>query len=492
MKNTKRILTAMLALLTIAGTAASCGNDTTDPGKTTTKNPSTQTDTDDGIKDNLPELNFNNETIKILHFGYEMIGDTPDWNREGDNIADAVASRDLATEERLGVTIEYAKGSDDWYAYPAEVKKLTQSGDCPYDLIFMESSQCFKLALENCFLDISDLDYVDLEQPWWYKDFMDGSSISTDKRFLLTGAFSISTLEGASCTIFNKTLYNNYFESYHDLYDMVEAGTWTYDALIELCRDAYDNVNGNTEADEGDIFGMFNRGIKTANYMSMSTGLTYLDRDEDGLPVLNLYNEDSLRWVETLHEILSNNEIAYTNPDVDGIEHFVSGKAVFFPGTLAEFTSYEVRNMNDPHGVLPMPVLDEGMKYMSAAATVNGQSAVIPTTAPDNRLEIAGAVMESLCIEGYRSVLPAWYDVALKGKHADDERDADMIDIIYDTIDTSFIMAADKLLGTGTFFFDMLVNDKKTPGEFASYYETKSSNLNKKWKDMLDNYANLE
>jgi len=499
MKHSFRITSALLALLTVGSTLLSCGStdssadtpETTSAGDGTT---AAVTEDPNAIVDNLPALDFGGDTVSIMHFGLAQMGgnDTSDWDKEGDVVADAVSARDLATEERLNITLAYEAGSDDWSAYPDQVRKMIQSGDCPYDIFFLESSQCFRLSLDGYFRDVANLSYIDINQPWWYKNFMDGGAISTDRRYMLTGAFSISTLEGASATIFNKRLYNNYFESYTELYDMAEAHTWTYDKFIEICRAVYQDLNGNGTADSADLYGLFNRGQQTVNYVSMSTGLSYLKRDDNGLPVLDIYNDNSIRWVEKLYTILNEHNISYTNADLDGMDHFANGSSLFFLGWLSEYTDETIRSMEDPYGVLPMPVLDEGMEYMSAAGTVNGQSAVIPVTTDESRLDLCGAVLESLSIEAYRTVIPAWYEVALKSKHADTERDADMIDLIYNTIDTSFIMIADKLLGTGSFFFTMLVSSKKTPGEFASYYEKQASKLEKSWNSMLDSYASLE
>ena len=500
MKKSIRIACALLALLTVSPAVVSCGN-TSAGGDVTETAPGASTETasvtedPNAIKDNLPALDFGGDTVSIMHFGLETMGgnDSSDWERAaGDVVADAVVTRDRATEERLNLTLSYAAGSDDWGGYPSEVQKMIQSGDCPYDIFFLESSQCFRLSLDGYFREVSDLAHIDLGQPWWYRDFMDGGSISTDMRYFLTGAFSISTLEGASCTIFNKKIYNNFFESYTELYDLVDEHKWTYDKFIALSRDVYQDVNGNGEADAGDLYGLFNRGQQTVNYVSMSTGLTYLQRDDNGLPVLDIYNDDSIRWVEKLYTILKEHNISYTDKDIDGIAHFAEGNALFFLGWLAEYTDEVIRGMEDPYGVLPMPVLDEGMEYMSAAGTVNGQSAVIPVTTDEARLELCGATLESLSIEAYRTVIPAWYEVALKSKHADTERDADMIDVIYNSIDTSFIMIADKLLGTGSFFWSMLGESKKTPGEFASFYEKKAKTFDKNWTKMLESFAELE
>ena len=358
----------------------------------------------------------------------------------------------------------------------------------------MESSQCFRLSLDGYFQDLIDLPYVELEQPWWYTGFMNGGAIRTDHRYYLTGAFSITTMEGASAIVVNKALFNNNFGDYNDLYDLVKEGAWTHDRFTEYCAAVYNDINGNGENDEADIVGFANQGQRTINYLSMSTGLPYMQRDENGIPQLDLYNDHAIQWVDTIYNLLYNDNYAFQPDDpnaYDGAPHFAEGKALFLPGLLSGYTSTKLRDMEDPKGVVPHPVLEEGMKYISAAGTVNGESVVLPSTTPQELREMCGAAMEALSFEAYRLVVPAWYEVALKSKYADAERDAEMIDIIYDTIDTSFIMMADKLLGSGSFFYFAVGQDKIDGGGYTSYYEKNIKALQTKWDNMLSAYDAL-
>ena len=500
-KETIRMTAALLAVLSVSAVSFSaCGEASGQPAGENTPNGSEEAavteaaETEDTIKDNLPALDYGGDTVKIHTFGWKdaIRFDGAGNGETGDVIDAAVYQRNLATEERLNMKLEFSNGGDDWAGFPTEIEKMVKAADCPYDMIFLESSQCFRLCLNGYFRELSNLPYIDQNQPWWYKEFMDGGSISTDSRYFLTGAFSITTLNGASCAIFNKRLFGSYFEDYNELYTLVENHQWTYDKLIEYCKAVYTDVNGDGKADTDDIYGFFNRGQQTVNYVSMSTGYRYLQRDKDNLPVLDLNNEDGIRWSEYMYRMLYEDNMSLTDAKQDGLVHFASGKSLFFLGMLSEYIKDEVRGMEDPHGVLPMPVVDEGMEYMSAAGTVNGMSAVLPVTTGDDRLDICAATLESLSIEAYRTVIPAWYDVALKSKYVDTERDSKMIDIIYNTIDTSFIMIADKLLGTGSYFYNMLVSSKKTPGEYVSYYEKQSKTILKKWDAMIESYLALE
>jgi len=494
---TKRLLCLLLAIgsffsLTACSTGNNTDKQTTDESLTSAE--SDKNNAEEIPRDNLPELDFNGAAVKIMHFGIEnaVLKDAVGDDSGGDVVSDAVYNRNLHVEDRLKIRFVWTAGNDVWHEYPMEVETLILAGDFPQDMVFMESSECFRLSLQGYFRNVADLPYIDLEQPWWYTDFMNDGTITPDKRYLLTGAFSITTLEGASAVVFNKKLFDDNFKDYNELYDIVESNDWTYDKFLEYCTAVYKDQNGNNEKDAEDVWGFVNRGIQTVNYMSMSTGLSYITRNEKGYPMPDLYNEATLKWVDTLYTMLYGGEAAYTVSDAAvAYPHFTAGKALFFPGQLSEYTDVRIREMDAPYGVVPMPVIEYGLPYMSAAGTVNGESAVIPTTTAEDMLELCGAVLEALSSEAYRTVVPAWYEVALKSKHADTKRDADMIDLIYDTIDTSFIMMADKLLGTGSFFNTAVNINQISAGEFASYYEANAPTLDTKWADMLKAYEDL-
>ena len=76
MKHTTRIACALLALLTVSPAIVSCGN-TADAGTVTEANTAASTGTAavtedlNVIVDNLPALDFNGETVSIMHFGLE-------------------------------------------------------------------------------------------------------------------------------------------------------------------------------------------------------------------------------------------------------------------------------------------------------------------------------------------------------------------------------------------------------------------------------------
>lgn len=494
----KRLISLLLALILISSFIAcadtsdkepSNNGDATDVESTVAEETETTALSRENTPDNLPALDFQGATVNIYHFGledavkYDAVGE-----QSGDVVYDAVYRRNLNVEERLKVKINWIAGSEDWDGHPNNVKTYILSGLNDYDIIFEENSRCFQHSLYGYWKDLIDAPYLDYDQPWWYDSFMSKGSIDNSHRYFVTGDFALTTLFGASASYFNKPLFTQYFGDVNELYNAVLDGKWTHELAMKYCRDVYTDVNGNNEADKDDIFGFRYQEWGVINYLSMSTGLEYSTRDSEGLPVLNIYNEDSIKWGETLYKMLYTDNMSIETDTTSLQKAFRDSKSLFHFGLLGDANIF--RDTSFEFGILPHPKLYESLNYVSAAGTVNGEGAAIPTSTPDDKLELCCAVLEALCAESYRIVVPAYYDTALKVKYVEQPIDAQMIDIIYNTIDSSFIMIADKELGTGSIFKNA-VYKSGNEGAFASFWSKQEKSITKKWDKMIEQYKSL-
>lgn len=484
----KRITALLLSLAVVLAVLASCAQDST--GDVTTPETSAETTIEESetkLQSKLPKLDYQGTNVRIKYFGYqdsEMYDAVGELS--GDVVTDAVYNRNIRVADQLNVKFEWIKGSDVWESFPEEIRKSVMAGSDDFDLVFMESSQCYRLSLEGFFKSFTGAPYIDYEAPWWYTEFMNEACITPDQRYFVTGAFSLTTMLFASAMYFNKTIYNDNFGDPRELYQKVLDKNWTYDELIRLSRGAYKDLNGNNEVDDGDLMGFYTHGIRTVNYLSMSTGLTYIQRDERGVPVLDIYNDDTLKWVDLLYTMCFDKTVSLPESNMKA---FLEERALFYLMMLTSIN--EIRESDFAWGILPYPTLYEGMDYKSAAGTVNGNSAVVPTTADESMFEICCAVLEALSYDAYTNVVPAWYEIALKHKYADTEMDSKMVDVIYDSIYCPFIMVIDKYLGLGSFFYTSVYQAKVDSGKFASYWEkVKKSNLSQ-WDKMIDKYFKM-
>jgi hypothetical protein len=496
----KRLITAFLALLLTAScfSLAGCSetgtqNDPANPaGTNSSDNPTADEPEETEITranypDTLsPDLDFAGTTLNILTFGlencqkYDALGEL-----NGDVVLDAVYNRNITVEDRLNVKFNFIAGSADWGGFPGEVSQFLQAGTDDYDLIMEESSQLFSQSIQGYYYDWLTLDNVNLEQPWWYRDMMAESQFDNTKRYFLNGDICLTVFFGASAMYYNKPLFIDYFGDPNQLYDAVLDGTWTYDKFADYCRGVYTDVNGNGSADDADIMGFRFEQWGIPNYMSMSTGLTYVLRDEEGFPILDIYTEDGIKWGETLYKLLYTDKISMQGSKQDT---FIAGTSLFFPGMFD--TAMVLRDVDFEYGIVPYPKLDESLDYLCGAATANGCGVAIPVSANPAKISATTAAVEALCAEAYRKVVPAWYDTALKIKYSDATIDAQMVDIIYDHINSPFIMMADKALNTGSIYTNA-VYGSNNEGAFASWWAKNEKLLVKKLEKAIDSYKNL-
>ena len=438
--------------------------------------------------DNLPDgLNFNGETISIYHFGsensikYDCIGEMG-----GDVVLDAVYNRNIAVEDRLGVKINWIAGSAEWDGFPSEVLMMLQSGSADYDIIFEESSRLWQQSIQGYYRDLIDEEYIDLDQPWWYSAMMEESNLDNNRRFFLNGDICLTVMLYASAMYFNKGMFTDYIGDVNQLYDSVLDGTWTYDKFADYCRQVYTDTNGNGVTDDADIMGFRYGQWGIPNYMSMSTGLSYTTRDEEGFPVLNILSDKSITWSETLYKLLYTDNISMEGSKQDT---FIAKTSLFYPGQFE--TAHALRQVDFEYGMLPYPKLDETVDYMSGAGTANGNGVAIPVSVAADKVGVLCAAIEALCAEAYRHVTPAWYDTALKIKYSVGLVDSQMVDIIYEHINCPFIMMADKELNLGSIFTNG-VYGSSSEGSFVSYYEGRSKLLEKSLERAIENYKKIE
>ena len=124
------------------------------------------------------------------------------------------------------------------------------------------------------------------------------------------------------------------------------------------------------------------------------------------------------------------------NPDYEDLVHhvFSEGRAMFYYGLLSRAVTH-FSDSDVIYGVLPMPKLDETQDQYYGGST--DRPIVVPTTASDD-LDNIGIVIEALNAEGYKQVYPAYYEVAMKTRYADQTDDAKMIDIVHDNVIIAF------------------------------------------------------
>ena len=490
-KSLFRTASGLLALLMTGSVLLSCGSDTGTPTETTggvDTTPVTEAVTEAGIEyveDSLPDnLNFDGRQFTIYVASYNEFFEGPEEST-GDVVDDAVIDRNRAVEERLNIALEYYfDGTAQWDTIAGIISKFIMAGDTTYDLFTGQQYGITSLLANGGFVNVYDLEHLDFTKPWWNNRYMDELSIGKDARFFLVSDFLISAFLSTHVVFFNKTMYGKLHEDPNELYNYVLDGTWTLDKMTQVAKDAYVDLNNNGQTDIDDQLGYvtYLAAASVDPFMYLSD-IEFTPHDSEGNVSIDIVNEQCVdlttKIVEYFHQpgSLFQTENGACNPQ------FTNGKAQFL-GINTISAAKAFRDMKDDFSFLPYPKLTEEQEHYNCVVADIAAPGAVPGTSLN--LDMAGAVIEALSSESYRSVLPTYYETALKIKYSRDDITSQIIDIIHDASYTDFLYAySSSLGGIGVIMRDLVA---KNSTDYMSLVSKKEKSVNKFLEKLITAY----
>lgn len=468
------LLTAMLTGM------ISCGGTTeeTEVAIDTTQTVDTETqveeETDPTEIDELPTdcMDYEGYTFTILSNEHGetavawKIVDIVSEELNGERINDAVYERNLAMEDRFGVTIAQNLQADPY----GVAMQLITAGDDSFDLLQTGiMSQC-SMVVKGYLLDMAALDYINFDKAWWDSTAIDGITIG-DQVFYAPGDSILNSKKATWVVVFNKQLTSD--AGIPDLYTTVKEGAWTLDKMNTYGEQISRDVDGDGEMTWGvDVFGI---GLQNEVVLPllMGTGTKLIQMNADGSYTYNLGSSAILDSMEQIWNFLhSGNHILNCN-DYDGKLNnqwsdfrtlFMSDQIGFFMGHLGTVTLVG-GDMNSDFGVLPFPKLDEAQEnYYSSFQYGNCYAISVPKTASDTKR--TGLLTEAYEMLSHTTVLPAYYDYTLTLRSARDTASGEMLDIIFGSRNFDISLAFANTTGVQTFLED--AGCKSTSFAYAS------------------------
>lgn len=499
---TKSVGSLLLAALTLASVLVSCGGDTPGESQVTTGAADTESiavETEETLKSLVPDgLDFGGEEIRIYSAPY-FETDTFMLHVDeetGDVVNDAVFKRNLALESKFNVSFTYEDTYQNGSGVDAavQIRKFVTAGSDDYDIIFGCQYNLAPLVLDNIMLNLDGAEYLHLDQPWWYQNHIQEMSIGHGKTYFVTGDITLGVLRNMSCMYVNKQVYTQNYESVDEMYQEVLDGKWTFDRLSQICTEMYQDLNGDGTYDDDDRYGI---GVITANltdHFTYNAGIRATTRDENNIPVLTMNNEQTVNHTQKLYSLYYENPgvrvfpADYNSLDIVMPNKFNENELLYLPGWF--YTAELLRNMEVDYAVIPFPKYDEAQEtYLSLAHDIS-VTACLPTTC--SKVDMATAIMEEMAFLGYRDVLPAYYEVAIKVKYNRDSTDAAMqiLDIIHDNCTTDFAFIYNYALGGVGLIERDLMSGKKA--DFSSFYAKKEKTYEKKLAELIDVFTSIE
>ena len=213
-------------------------------------------------------------------------------------------------------------------------------------------------------------------------------------------------------------------------------------------------------------------------------GNLFSEKDESDYPTASFNTEKNVSLIvkilEFMKRLRSISITGTTTTNLDTRADFKKGQGLF--GWAMLQTVRDLRSSEVEFGVLPIPMAYEDQdRYYTAIAKYHASFISISSAMPETSYDRTGIILEALSAESKYTLIPAYYEVALKGKYIRDDESADMLDIIKNT----FIYDLGDFLCFGNLGWGItntLTEEKSTDvaSLYASYekaYERDISNL---------------
>lgn len=445
--NKKRIIALTLIVAALLPTFASCsenkGNsDNETPSKETTGTSETaggesesESETEK-ILPNLPDETFGGMDFNIYMSSNDEYGTVKDdFTAEeytGEPINDARYTRNINVEQKFDIKINtFPSATAGDTTGTSHIKQSVTTADYAYDLTMLAGYSTCNLAADNILLDLKDVEYIDLEKPWW--DQMANQDLLVhDMLFYTTGDISTSDNEATYCILYNKNMATD-LQLTENPYEMVREGTWTIDNFAKLVTNVAQDLDGNGVYDDKDRYGVL---IWDDSIMGVVNGAGEKCASVvDGGLQMSLYNDKTVSVLEKYFKFANDSKISYAYQrkelgDKLIVEMFQNNQALFLQQLLQVIPKY--REMDADFGVLPYYKYDDAQdRYYNTVGSWHSVFLCLPKVQKDVRA--TGIIVEALAAESLDTVTPAYYDVTLKDKVARDQDTQEMLDLILST-----------------------------------------------------------
>ncbi len=442
MKLYARIIAMLCAIVMLSACFVGCAN-TNDPEVTTDNAQTTvpgqagpevtepsNVDDDGYLIDDLPkDLNYKNEIVTILNWKAERVEfDVLEEETGVDMVKDAVYSRNMKVQERLGVTFEWTEqeGNNSHRKDFASYVQNCYSGGTYYDIIATYSRTSAMLCTAGLLQNLNEIEenYINTDKPWWPASMLETCSID-DSLFFVSGDISTNILHFMYAIYYNMDLLEKL--QLENPVDLVDNKTWTLDKLIEMTSGLYSDEDQSGSPTGADSYGFCSSYFHLDAFYTGS-GLRLVEDDKDDILAISedFFSQKAVDLADKLGAWFNQGDcyVSRRNDKWDEDEPFIEGKAVFIQNrvymadSLYQGGTGPLRNVDWEFGILPTPLYDENQDdYITLLGNPITLWSVM-SNAKDPSM--SSAVIECLASEGYRKTSPALFENNMKYRYTPD------------------------------------------------------------------------
>ncbi len=505
----KKIISIILALLLVSVLFVSCAESgseeskpaqsTEDPGKDTSgsdvseetsKSPASPYVDENGNYVITNEIqNFGGEEFSIIVRGaisgtYQSDDFTTGSELYGETLDVAVTDRNRKVEETYGVTLKIYKNDNIHNDIVTDISGGTQL----YDAIMPTLTSLATLAADGNLIDLATLDAIHLDAPWYDENCTEAMSIN-NQYFFTTGDITILNKVNTSSILFNKEMIVT--KGLEDPYQLVRDHQWTYDKMKEMAKQVTADTDGEDGMSGKDTWGLLASQDDVLTFYG-GAGKLLCDKDADDFPILSFGSEDTLTIVQKLlGDMLEKNTwVVYAQQFEDPIwvtslNAFIEGRVLFRPSAFSATTKLRIAGAD--FGIVPLPLWNEEQDNYRAYCG-GDQTAGIAISIGCEDPEYSAYMIEAISCESKKYITPAYMDINLKSKDAQDEESLEMLNIIFSNIvyDVGYVYN----FGGINSMFTNLVKAGKT--DIVSTFDAQKGSIENAIEEVIETYLALE
>lgn len=394
----------------------------------------------DYVCDLPKELDYGKRTVTMLYPKARKDELDSDSLGKGGNISDAVYERNLTVENQLNVQLDFTDRNDHVVVRDT-ISTLVRSGDSSIQLFSVGVYVCMEPVLSGCYLNLNEMDYLDLSKHYWTQDFNRMMTFTENNlQFVATAPIALSLFRNGYLTIFNRGLFRD--RSIPDLYEAVDNGTWTLEYQGKLVADQWYDADGDGTKSEGDFYGFLTDKLVLADGYAVSSDIHLVEQNEEGYMT---YNADRLdRFVLMAEKVsaLYNSQGTYAFASGGGIGKFVREEGLMATAMFHDLEGQIEALTEISYGIAPLPKLTAEQPdyhtYIQDGVSCYGVSSAISDEGDQDML---GAVLESMAYHSYTVVRPAYYDSALSLRFMQDPESRYILDMMFETFSFDYCYA---------------------------------------------------
>lgn len=437
----KRAVLFALCLAMLICAFASCAKDVAQGSveqKTDASTELTEETVDPNYVEDLPERDFTGWEFKMYmrdsdFFIKDMYVDS--YENATNFVEQALYNRNQEVSERFGgvdIMVGRAPGSNT----DTSLMSSILAGTCDWDVIISHGHSMTQYAEADLLENFYDIPYLDLTKHYWDQNMISEFTLK-NQLYILSGDISYLLLGSTDSMVFNKGVCNDLGLDYP--YEAVLNGTWTFEMFSEMIKKASGDKDGveGLNPETGDLMGYI-----TDDYCgpvnALYSGGGRVSQNDGETYTLTLYNSYHDTIFQKYFELVEQDNCKlYTDkrdiPQMAEIRRtFANGNVLFMDVRTYEISTLIQEGMMD-YGVLPWPKWDETVNGYHSWADAGTNIMGIPKGTngrTDERYEFIGIMLEALCAEGSRSVMPVYYEQILKLKYSQDPQSHEIMDLI--------------------------------------------------------------